>query len=572
MNSKVLNCFLILLLTATLNGCRQTGESDKKLQSIGTLMREFPDSAYALLRQFPHETLSGETKAHYALLLSALTPDRTSILTADSLIDIALNFYSESPDSAMRAKTYFYRGMIFLKMKQAAPAIKYLLMSADYANAESDFKFRARIHHTLSKTYFDQTLYGQALQTALQAETLALQAGKTDKEIPVIQRSVAGAYMGLNNYPKAIEYEKKALHNAQNVNRDLIPTIINEIAASYKTLGQYDKALHYLSLNNHLTSYEQVYHHAIKGAVYNRMKQYDSAIYYINKSMEHGNIFTKASGYSDLSDIYATRKDYKKAVENAKLYNDYRDSIEQDIQSTTVMEMQSIYRHTQLKDENHRLKLREKTQTALLYQICAACLFILLAGAYTHFRLRIKKERQSRLQEQEIQRQKNVAQKAQNEFQQSELVRIEKEKEILELKHKATLAHEKESLLREYLFRKLNSLEKIPSLHPGKSNKADVIQKESRIRLSDSDWRTLQQNIDEAYDGFTLRLSKSYPSLSSEDIRFCCLVKINVKLNDLSEIFHVSKDAVTKRKFRIKTEKMKLGKSKECLDDILSSF
>lgn len=60
--------------------------------------------------------------------------------------------------------------------------------------------------------------------------------------------------------------------------------------------------------------------------------------------------------------------------------------------------------------------------------------------------------------------------------------------------------------------------------------------------------------------------------MTEKDLRFCCLVKLNVNMKDLSDIYCVSKAAISKRKFRIKTEKMNVTDEQLSLDDFLRSF
>ena len=56
-----------------------------------------------------------------------------------------------------------------------------------------------------------------------------------------------------------------------------------------------------------------------------------------------------------------------------------------------------------------------------------------------------------------------------------------------------------------------------------------------------------------------------------KDIYFCCLVKINVSIKDLSDIYCISRTSVSKKKFRIKREKLGAEDS-DSLDDFLRGF
>ena len=109
-------------------------------------------------------------------------------------------------------------------------------------------------------------------------------------------------------------------------------------------------------------------------------------------------------------------------------------------------------------------------------------------------------------------------------------------------------------------------MRKIPSL-----NEEEQESGEHRIALSEREWEEIRQTVDNAYDGFSQRLLARFPLLTLKDIYFCCLVKINVSIKDLSDIYCISRTSVSKKKFRIKREKLGAEDS-DSLDDFLRGF
>ena len=89
---------------------------------------------------------------------------------------------------------------------------------------------------------------------------------------------------------------------------------------------------------------------------------------------------------------------------------------------------------------------------------------------------------------------------------------------------------------------------------------------EGRILLSEVDWRDVQLMLDSAYPDFTQKLKREFPALTEKDINFCCLVKIHMSLQNLSQIYCISGNSVSRRKLRLKE---KLGIDKE---DSLTKF
>lgn len=89
------------------------------------------------------------------------------------------------------------------------------------------------------------------------------------------------------------------------------------------------------------------------------------------------------------------------------------------------------------------------------------------------------------------------------------------------------------------------------------------------LHLSPEDWQTLRNNTDACFDNFTRRLKTAYPQLSDEEIDFCCLVKMELPLAILAEIYHIAKGSISRKKMRLKE---KIGITDVSFDDFVASF
>ena len=98
--------------------------------------------------------------------------------------------------------------------------------------------------------------------------------------------------------------------------------------------------------------------------------------------------------------------------------------------------------------------------------------------------------------------------------------------------------------MREELFKRMNVFEKLSGT-------------EKHIQLSDTDWKEIQLMLDSGYNDFTKKLRTHFPMLSEKDINFCCLVKINMSIQSLTDIYCISKNSISRRKLRLK-EKMEI--------------
>ena len=128
----------------------------------------------------------------------------------------------------------------------------------------------------------------------------------------------------------------------------------------------------------------------------------------------------------------------------------------------------------------------------------------------------------------------------------------------------------REAELREALLRRISFFHKLPSLHT--DDKQDESAANSKIVVTNTEWAEVISVVNDAFDNFVVRLQQAYPSLGEKEIGFCCLVKINVNIQDLSDIYCISKAAITKRKYRIKTDKLGITDENISLDSFLKAF
>lgn len=80
--------------------------------------------------------------------------------------------------------------------------------------------------------------------------------------------------------------------------------------------------------------------------------------------------------------------------------------------------------------------------------------------------------------------------------------------------------------------------------------------------IEESKWPEIIHAVNQLFDGFSYRLHTDYPSLTEEDIRYACLIKLRLSTSVIALLMGISPSSVTKRKQRIK-EKMNLQRPDE---------
>ena len=76
--------------------------------------------------------------------------------------------------------------------------------------------------------------------------------------------------------------------------------------------------------------------------------------------------------------------------------------------------------------------------------------------------------------------------------------------------------------------------------------------KSGHINLEESSWELIEKNTDMVLPGFTSRLRRQHPTLTTEDVRFCCLLMMRVPNALLADVYGIAPSSVAVRKQRMK--------------------
>lgn len=534
--------------------CRPDRESILNLHHAEVLLEQHPDSALIFLNKIIPSSLSTEEYAHYCLLMTQARDKNYLPLTSDSLISVAVEYYNDKKDLDTKAKTYFYAGRVSQDMQNSKQAMEYFLKAADFAEDGKDYKLQYLIYYYLGDLYMKENLFDSALKMYQQAYHYSQCLNNKDYMVYAL-RNVASAYSGKKDNHNALVYYFKALNLLPKSDTSTLTTLLNEIGSQYNEAGDYSHALYAANraININSDSTKLLYSYLTKAHVYFNKQQYDSASYYYTKTIDSPNLYTKTDSYYRLTKIERIRGDLLKAFNFNDVYLKCRDSIEEQLHSEMIIKMQNIYQHKKTIEKIQYLTLEKNQQRMVLYLISAISLSVLLFLVSMLLLYHNRKERQTRELELVVQQEKEESQKAKTRLQESELVSIRKEKELLE----------KEMELRTDFFSRLNNLT-FPFLSVNE-------QKGGNIRFADDDWDSIVKNTDAAFNHFSTRLANTYPDLKRDEILFCCLIKMKLGLSTLSSVYNLSKDGISKRKERIKKNKIKVEDGKS-LDQFLSDF
>lgn len=533
----------LISLSIVLFSCHQYPSHSSQLERAEEYALLHNDSAWILLETIPKEKLTEEVLARYFLVWNMAKRYNSPYELCDSTLCLAEEYYRQENDRKRLGEIFLLQGWINYYRK-------------DYQQAEEKYQQALDLWLSLN----DSTQIARAYR---ELSWVTNSTGKKDTTILLIEKSLpycAAGQIKMNHHlylgslyakekkvEEAVAHYRSAYDGASSLDsRYLHQTIRNYIVQLYLDTEMYKDAFLELDTFRHMKRgrYETAYSTLVRAEIWMKTHQYDSAYYYYTLASQSQSPHIAAEANSRLASLHELKGDYKNAVSALRSFSQLW---ENNATSLEGKHLRKDYEEIKLRNELNEIKLAKKNRDIYLIVLFATLLVCLLIGYFIYLRSKKKKEERRLKQQTEM---------------------LEKENRLLKQAEELSVLRQKESNLREALFKRMTVFQKIPSLEKGSQESKD----DKRIILSEKEWEEIIQVVNSNYDNFVDRLKKEFPKLTFKDIQFCCLIKINVTLKDLSDIYCVSKSAIVKKKFRIKTEKLHFMDGNKSLDDFLKNF
>lgn len=538
----------MILCVSLLTGCRP----DHRVALAERLMADKEtDSAIAVMLRIkePSHRLSQRDYALYALLMAEATHRKQQLNAAtDTLLLPAIQYFSRSGDSAYAERALYCKAHMERRLHRYSDAMQSFLQALLFLQGSGNDEQLYRVNTWLGVVCLNQEEFAGKVRYSKEALKAALRMGNNFyKNLALCDLSTG--YLFKAEHDSALYYAQAAYKAAVT---DSLPQqlcyIYTNLGAVYKELGEYDKSLDYI--NRAIARRPPKDSIAIRGLyslkldLFGRMGQYDSAYRYYQKAVVSPSLATQADACDYMSQAYYRMGRPADAYPLLLRYTKLADSVRKQRHTEEAIALQELYRHEQLSVENlyWRSRAAERKNHTYLMTILSILLLWVASGVYFIYRRN---------------RRRLIAQQQQLACQQEELD-IQREASSENLRRMVELER-KEARLKETFFRRLSH------------RVVQEIEKGGNIILTDEDWDDIVQNADIIFDGFTRRLQEKYPSLNKDDLRYCCMVKMQLSQSEMSQIMHLEKDSVKKRLKRIRIEKMGAG-SGITLEELLQQF
>lgn len=527
-------------------------------------MESLPDTALYLLKSIPHtEKLRGKLQADYALLLTQAMDRNCVKFTSDSLIALALNYYTvERGDSATRAKAQYYYGRVLRELGKDEEALTFLSSAKEMFGNIQCCKMLAMATDEIGMINRKKKLYQESLENFRESYTIYEEL-KDSLSLVRAGQNIGRAYLFQNKWDSCYFYYINALALAREKQYSSEVSILHELGILCRSMGELKKSERYfLAAYEKETDEERKYVECMSlGYLYIQMGDVENARKYFKMSINSSKEYTRIDAYNNL---YFLEKDIDN-FEEAIIYHEKADSIvnvldEVDSQEL-ITELQKQYENEKLRNDNLQLKV---DRTVFIF--CGTVIFLIVAFYMCYYYYKSKNHRkkiaeiesQIRDNEEEIKRYQQEMEEIQelkDQVLEENRILEENRMKVGELNGKIVLL----SMQNKTLSGLLKELGGELTVGPSSEQYISAFRlllaiKEGTLRgkLSNGERYKLFSLFDLLYSNYVTRLLDKTPLLTKHDLEICCFLKFGLTNEELARIFQTSSDSVTKAKGRLK--------------------
>lgn len=561
-----------ILIISGCNGNKTTNKLMPELEQAEKVMFDHPDSALHLLEsmEIPSSRTDKENHALWCLLMTQAKYKLVMRFSSDSIVRIAYDYYKPTNNVRRKAMSALYMGDINYELGNIEESMQYYLEAKTSVEKTYDYKTGYLIMSSLGNLYLFRRLEDYALEAYTKAYDYAVKDSNKRYQMTTL-RFLARCYCLTNELQKAIETYNQCVSIALELGLEkdgYYYETQTEIALVYANSGDSEKSL---ELSKSLPiKYQST---LLIGRNYYYLNQYDSAYFYLKKSLNTNSIYTKELIYKLLYKICECPQyqQYLKNCCDSLLF--YNDSILKLDKGKEIIVYKEKYNNEKLISEKQKLELEKANITYwwMFTIVIVLLLGILLIYIYLRKRITIQKKEEEltslalQLHQKELEVEKNESYIAelQSQFEKNnkkEELYMEQVEELKNLKKE----NERLSLEKNLLYEKIASYS-ISSQELEKREKelcslllAQIpFLRQLHLKpayLNDTELSDICQITDNIFHHFTQRLSKEISSLSEHEIILCCLIKLRFSITEIAVFLNIAPTSVSRSKLRVKNK------------------
>ena len=554
-------------------------QTDRETDSLQTVLKSSTDlkqqiNVYALLSKKYHtiDLQMAKYYANQALVLSrnasidsytgTIYRSLGDIAIKEDSLDLAKQFYEDAYSKFLNqqepenlADILIVLGNVEFVRNQYASALDYYLKGVEISRDNNFIRRQARLYINLGALNINLEKYSEAVENLSKALEICIDQ-KDSLELPNIYLNMGLSYQSLNDTSLAQFYFQKSLVMYQKLDHT------DGVARSYMSLAEIEKAKGNISrsfelLNDALDLLKRPnqYYSApgavlitncylIKGENYLLLNQIDSAYENFQQAFVKGYELKQLSAIvtasSNLSAIWRQKGNSDSALYYFTIFHNYSDSLTniENIRELTYLESQ--YKFEQKINQEKEIRIsqvnHEKRKYLAFLFISLGLMFAIIILFLLLYFLR-KKARQSEIKHTKL-------------------------KEELKERNKELTSHVMYQLKKnEFILDISKKLQKeISKFKPEDRGIIEKIISDMERDSNDNAWEEFEIRFHGVHSDFNKKLLEKFPDLSTNDLRLCAFIRLNLNTKEISAITYQSTSSIDTARFRLK---QKLGLIKE---------
>jgi hypothetical protein len=523
--------YLLLFAGSTIlfTACNKTKRISPTLQQADNLMEKHPQDALQLLRKMPIPSQRYQYEVWNVLTTQALDRLYQPITPREAIMKRTTAFFDSIEDPKMQSKSHCYLGRIFQDKEDDINASKEFYTALIYAQQENDSLTMIRLMSNIGFILWNNGLLAEADSTY--RAILPYEISENDTEGLAICYNRLGDFAMLQKKPDYKNAQRwlsaSYCYAIRTSNKYITSNVEYSLSVLYANTNRFNDALMYAKrCQSSLLDSAQIYDtYLTLGKAFADAHRTDSAIHYLGISLNSNKYETKRQAYKLLSDIYVRLNNKDKALYYHIKYDESKDSVLQVKHPVNIVSsMKDIIKH--------QADIRSQSLTKSIISTFSIIFILLISSIFVcilFYSFLKKKDRK--------------------------MMRI--------------LSYMKKNNERISLREQVSNTDIYKKLISNLQYNEQIVERKDKRTLLSSDWKDLISEINTAMPLFVSSLTERYEALTSTDIHFCCLVRMEFSYPDIANIQGYTQQAIDKRKQEIK-ERMNLQSTKEIREIVMN--
>ena len=446
---------------------------------------------------------------------------------------------ADTKDSTAVAHELFTQAKTAFDAEDNDSAFSLLLKAEPYIQNQADKDFAYDYYDLLARLYERKNLF--ALQEQTLQKKLSTTPGKDQHGKAAETHFETGvAQFAQEEHQRAAESIHKAIKHASPDSIQFIAQCYVVLSQIYLQTGQTDSlehALHNAEKTDPHIAEDTVFQLALVYLLYEKGDK-KGAEEKINSCLPSSDIYFKTELLNLLATIHEEQGAQQAAINDLRQIITLNDSAAQIEASENTARIHRLKHDEQMRAARLKQDQTEAESKARTMTLLAVIMAVVAAGAWVTFWLNKKAKKAKIAELQALQ----LAQDAQTAEKETRLLNQELQKRYY-----------------QHLYAII-----LPILNTKQT-------KTGFIDLNEKSWKLIEDNTNLVLPGFTRKLRKNHPSLADDDIRFCCLVAMQVPNPVIANVYGIAPSSVSVRKQRMK-KKLDEAIANETLENYLAKY